>query len=170
MRNNPDKIEHGESREEAISPRLPLGLKLLVAFFWFGAAMCLLALLALVFPEGVLAPIWRLKPDARSHFQSIGGYAFLLMPVVGLACAFSAIGLAKRAPWGQRLAISVLTVNLLGDAATALIRDDYRTLIGLPVGGAMIFYLWRMTPTYVMPKKVNPSCADKSTCARRARD
>ena len=137
------KIERADS-DEVGSSRLPMGLKLMIAFFWFGAAMCLPTLAALAFPDGVLEPIWQLKPEARTDFQSMGPLAFLLMSVVGSACALAAIGLTKRAPWGWRLAIAVLTVNLFGDATTALLRYDYPTLIGLPIGGAMILYLWRI--------------------------
>ena len=42
---------------------------------------------------------------------------------------------------GRRLAIGVLTVNLVGDSLNALLRHDPRTLIGLPIGGLMILYL-----------------------------
>lgn len=63
------------------------------------------------------------------------------MAVVGVACGLSAIGLARNAEWGRRLAIGVLTVNLIGDSLNALLRHDPRTLIGLPIGGLMIWYL-----------------------------
>jgi len=123
--------------------RLPLGLKLLIGFFWFGATMCALTFLALAFPDGIFAIVWRLKPEARADFALMGDYAFLLMAVVGLACALAGIGLTRRARWGRLLAIAVLSVNLLGDLLTALIRREYRTLIGLPIGAAMIIYLLR---------------------------
>jgi len=61
--------------------------------------------------------------------------------VVGVACGLSAIGLARNAEWGRRLAIGVLTVNLIGDSLNALLRHDPRTLIGLPIAGLMIWYL-----------------------------
>jgi hypothetical protein len=35
----------------------------------------------------------------------------------------------------------VLGCNLLGDRPNALVRGDRRTLIGLPIGGAMLVYL-----------------------------
>jgi len=63
------------------------------------------------------------------------------MAVVGVACGLAAIGLAKNAAWGRWLAIGVLTVNLIGDSVNALLRHDPRTLIGLPIGGLMIWYL-----------------------------
>ena len=122
-------------------PRVPLGIKLLSAFFAVGAAICLITIIALLFPGGALDPIWRLNPDAHLEFQKIGGLSILLMIVVGSACASAAIGLATRARWGVPLALGILAVNLVGDLLNAFVRHDLRTLIGLPIGGAMIAYL-----------------------------
>lgn len=116
---------------------------MLVIFFAGGALICLVTMLALAFPGGFLEPIWRLKPEARVEFQQIGNWSVSLMAVVGAACGLAAIGLAKNAEWGRRLAIGVLTVNLFGDSLNALLRHDPRTLIGLPIGGLMILYLVR---------------------------
>ncbi len=121
--------------------RVPLGIKLLSAFFAIGAVICLITIIALLFPGGPLEPIWRLNPDAHTAFQQIGRWSILLMFVVGLACASAAIGLATRARWGRQLALGILIVNLIGDLLNAFARHDLRTLIGLPIGGAMIAYL-----------------------------
>ena len=121
--------------------RAPLGIKLLAAFFAFGAGICLITIIALLFPGGALDPIWRLNPDAHVVFQQIGRLSILLMVVVGSACALAAIGLATRARWGVPLALGILSVNLVGDLLNAFVRHDLRTLIGLPIGGAMIAYL-----------------------------
>jgi hypothetical protein len=32
-------------------------------------------------------------------------------------------------------------VNLLGDTLNAMVRGDWRTIIGLPIGGLMLVYL-----------------------------
>jgi hypothetical protein len=37
----------------------------------------------------------------------------------------------------------VLAINLAGDVIGAAVRHDPRTLIGVPIGGAMIGYLVR---------------------------
>jgi hypothetical protein len=116
---------------------------LLVIFFAGGALICLVTMLALAFPAGLLEPIWRLKPAARVEFQKIGRASVALMAVLGAACGLAAAGLAKNREWGHRLAIGLLTVNLVGDSLNALLRHDLRTLIGLPVGGLMIWYLVR---------------------------
>ena len=121
--------------------RRPLGVTLLVIFFGVGALICLVTTLALAFPGGFLDPIWRLRPDARLEFQKLGNWSVLLMAVVGAACGLAAVGLARQAEWGRRLAIGILTVNLVGDTLNAYFRQNFRTLIGLPIGGLMIWYL-----------------------------
>jgi hypothetical protein len=120
---------------------MPLGVRLLVVFFFFGTAMCALTIIGLLFPGGVLEPMWRLNPDAHAAFQSLGRLSILLMLIVGTACATAAFGLAGRKYWGRQVAIFVLTVNLLGDTINAIARHDPRTLIGIPIGGALILYL-----------------------------
>jgi hypothetical protein len=90
-----------------------------------------------------MEPIWRLKPEARTEFQKIGAASVALMAVVGAACGLAAVGLARNAESGRRLAIGVLTVKLIGDSLNAFFLRDPRTLIGLPIGGLMILYLKR---------------------------
>ncbi len=117
------------------------GLIALTLFFTFGATMCALTVMLLLLPGGGLEPLWRLNPQAHEAFLGMGEWAVTLMLVVGLACAFAAAGLWRLTPWGRRLALGILAVNLVGDSANAIIRGDLRTLIGLPIGGAMMAYL-----------------------------
>jgi hypothetical protein len=99
-------------------------------------------MLALAFPGSYLGSIWRLKPEAQSQFQALGrGTSIVLMAVIAIACGLAAVGLAKNAEWGRRLAIGVLTVNLIGDSLNALFMRDAKTLIGLPIGGLIILFL-----------------------------
>ena len=115
---------------------------MLVLFFAAGALICLVTMLTLAFPGSFLELIWRFKPEAPVQFQEIGrGVSIALMAAVGVACGLSAFGLARNAQWGRRLAIAVLAVNLIGDSLNALLRHDPKTLIGLPIGGLMIWYL-----------------------------
>ena len=112
-------------------------------FFAFGATMCALTIVLLVVPGTALDSLWRLNPDAHVAFQSIGKTALLIMLAAGTGCAFAAVGLWRNALWGLRLALIILSLNLAGDLFNVLVRHDYRALIGLPIGGAMIFYLAR---------------------------
>ena len=119
-----------------------LGTILLIIFFAAGASVCLVTMLALAFPGSLLESIWRLKPEAQTQFQEMGsGASIALMTLVGAACGLAAIGLARNAEWGRRLAIGVLAVNLIGDSLNAWLRHDPKKLIGLPIGGIMIVYL-----------------------------
>jgi apolipoprotein N-acyltransferase len=119
----------------------PIGLTALSVFFGAGFLVSSLSALALAFPGSWLEPMWRLNPEARTDFARIGGWAVVLMIAVATACAGAAVGLWRRRRWGHRLATGVLAVNLLGDLLNAFVRGDHRTLIGLPIGGAMLGYL-----------------------------
>ena len=115
----------------------------MAAFFVFGAAMSGLACLRLAFAGGPLEHIWRVNPEARVAFAKIGPWSIVLMAVVCAACACAALGLWKHWFWGYVLAIAVLTINLVGDTVSAILRTDPITLIGLPIGGFFIAYLVR---------------------------
>jgi hypothetical protein len=113
------------------------------AFFTFGATMCLLAIVLLVFLGTKLDSLWNLNPDARIAFQWLGSWSVLLMLAVGTGCALTAIGLWRGKLWGIRLALAILFINMIGDLVNVVARHDYRSLLGLPIAGAMIFYLAR---------------------------
>ncbi len=121
--------------------RRPVGILLLILFFAAGALICSVVAFALAFPGGFLEPIWRLRPEAKIEFQKLGHWSVLLMATVGLACGLASLGLARQTEWGRRLAVGILTVNLIGDSLNAFLLNDLRTLIGLPIGGLMIWYL-----------------------------
>jgi len=124
-----------------------VGMNLPRAFFAFGTCMCALTIVLLIFPGTMLDSLWRLNPEAHAAFQSIGWLSILLMATVGTACGLAAIGLARNTTWGCWLGILVLTVNLVGDLTNALLRHDLRTLIGVPIAGAMMVYLYRCAGT-----------------------
>ena len=126
---------------ESASRHRSVGLSLLSLFFGLGSLIASLALLGLLFPDGVLEPMWRLNRYAQVALMELRWWGIGLMLVVTIACALAAIGVWIRAPWGHRLALTILAVNLLGDVLNAVVRGDLRTLIGIPIGGAIILYL-----------------------------
>ena len=121
--------------------RPPPGLVALSGFFAVGAVIAGVTCAALLFPGSRLEPLWRLNPQAHVAFLRMGPWAAALMVAVAGTCALSALGLWIRARWGHRLALALLAVNLLADMTNAVIRGDLRTLIGVPIGGALIVYL-----------------------------
>jgi hypothetical protein len=111
------------------------------AFFAFGAMMCLITVVLLVFPGTKLDSLWNLNPDARVAFQSLGSWSIVLMSLVGTGCTLTAIGLWHGTLWGIRLGVAILFINIISDLVNVVTRHDYRSLVGLPIAGAMIFYL-----------------------------
>jgi len=121
----------------------PHGLTALSIFFAAGTIPSTASALALTFPGAWSAAMWRLKPEPPADFARLGPFAIPLMLVVAGACAGAAIGLWTRQRWGHWLAVGVLAVNLVGDTLNAVVRGDWRTLIGLPIGGAKLADLLR---------------------------
>jgi hypothetical protein len=117
------------------------GITALSFFFLLGTVMSGLAAVTLLFPGSVLEPLWRLNPRARDGFAAMGSWAVLLMVLVCVACGMAARGLQRCKRWGYWMALFILTINLAGDTANAVLAHDLRTLVGLPMGGAMIVYL-----------------------------
>ena len=115
----------------------------LALFFAFGVSMCSLTIALLLFPGTPLDRVWRLNPDAHAAFRSLVSWSIIIMLVVGTACGFAAVGLWRGALWGTRAAIIILIVNMIGDLSNALLKFDFRTLIGLPIAAAIIVYLAR---------------------------
>ncbi len=118
-----------------------LGLYLLTAFFTAGAAAATVTAALIVWPGTRMDVIWHLNPDAQRAFQMMGSPALPLMVLVAFACAAAALGIYRRRLWGYTTACLLLVVNLLGDLGNAVLRQDLRTLIGLPIGGAILWYL-----------------------------
>ena len=116
--------------------------------------MSLLAAFALLFPNSALQAVWALNPQARTGLAALGSWAIGLMLMVSLGCGLAAVGLWRGASWGRAIALTVLLLNLLGDAGNALFRGDLRTLIGVPIGAALIAYLLlnRRVRAYFVPQ------------------
>lgn len=100
-----------------------------------------LAAMMLLSPGSPLDALWSLNPHAHQGFTAIGAWSVLLMAVVCFACTAAAVGLWHCKRWGLWIALAVLSINLAGDSANAVLAHDRRTLIGLPIGAVMILYL-----------------------------
>lgn len=115
----------------------------LAGFFAFGATMSGITIALLRFPGSALDPIWRLNPNVRTALVSLGSCSVVLMFVVSAGCATAAIGLWRGLRWAIGVAIAILSLNLVGDLANAAVDQDYRSLIGVPMAGTLMFYLMR---------------------------
>jgi hypothetical protein len=100
-----------------MTPPGPHGITALSFFFLFGTVMSGLAAVTLLVPGSVFEPLWRLNRRACEGFATMGLWAALLMAVVCVACGMAALGLRRRKRWGYGVALSILTINLVGDTA-----------------------------------------------------
>jgi hypothetical protein len=132
--------KYGDLPEQASRPT---GVSILACFFVFGGLASALTTLILLVPGTPTDQLWRLNPRAREGLVPLGRAAVVLMGAVCLACFVAALGLWRLRRWGYWTAMVILAINLLGDATNALVTGDWRTLIGVPIAGAMILYLWR---------------------------
>ena len=123
--------------------RRPAGVTALALFFAFGTLACAAAAALLLVPGTPLDAAWRINPHGHEGFVRMGGWALLLLAAVGVGCALAAIGLWRDALWGHRLAVGILTVNLVGDGANAFLGHDRRSLVGVPIAIVLIVYLLR---------------------------
>lgn len=123
------------------TPSRPVAVTAISLFFFFGTLMSGLAALLLLFPGSRLDALWRVNPRGHEGFAAMGGWAIVLMLTVCAACLVAAVGLWRCRRWGAFIAIAILGINILGDTVNAVVAHDRRTLIGLPIGGAMIIYL-----------------------------
>lgn len=110
-------------------------------FFFAATGITLVAAISLLFPNGLLEPIWKLNPRARVSLGAIGIWAPLLFFVVALACAIAAIGMWRRTRWGYVTAIAILTINSLADLFNVVSGKEPRAIIGIPIVILILAYL-----------------------------
>lgn len=126
---------------QTIADRRPLGVTALSIFFFAATVITLLAAVSLLFPNGFLEPIWKLKPRGRTGLGAIGIWAVLLFSVVCVACAVAAVGLWRGARYGYATAITVLTINSLGDLFNVISGTEPRAVVGIPIVIVILVYM-----------------------------
>lgn len=119
----------------------PAGIVALTLLFLFGTAASLVSFVALAFPGSFLEPIWKLNPRAHEGFATMGRWAIVLMCVVCLACALTAVGLWRGARWGYWLTVVMLVVNLLGDIVNVFVGIERKAVIGVPIVVVILIFL-----------------------------
>jgi hypothetical protein len=139
----PDEEEaHSSAKTMTIKPKpRPVAITALSIFFLFGTAASFVSSVSLLFPGSFLEPVWRLNPRAREGFTGMGVWAILLMCAVCIACVSAAVGLWRGARWGYWLAVTLLAINLLGDAANVLLGTEPRAAVGVPIVIAILAFL-----------------------------
>ena len=121
--------------------RRPAAVTGLALFFVFGAAMSGTSLASLLTPGGFLEPMWRVNPRSHEQFLAMGIWAPVLMAVVCLACATSAVGLWRGRRVGFVVGAALLATSLAGDLANALSGLEPRAWLGVPIAALFLALL-----------------------------
>ena len=85
--------------------------------------------------------MWRINPRAHENLTSLGLWAVLLLLTVSIFCAAASFGLWWTPRWGYRLAVGLITINLIGDVTNVLLGTEPRAIVGVPVAAAILAYL-----------------------------
>lgn len=121
----------------------PLVVTFLIILFVIGTVASLVSAISLSFPSSFLEVLWRLNPHAREGFALMGNWSIVLMSVVCLACFLTAIGLWRGLRWGYWLAVTMLTINLIGDVINVVTGTEYRAIAGIPIVFVLLVFLIR---------------------------
>ncbi len=121
----------------------PRGVTALAVFFGLGTLISLASCASLLNPGSILEPMWRLNPRAREAFDRMGPMSMVLLAAVCVACGSAAVGLWGGKPWGYRVGIVLLVVNLTGDIINVLGGVEPRVVVGVPIVGGLLAYLAR---------------------------
>ena len=119
----------------------PRGTSALSIFFLAGAIISLTASVSLLFPGSFIEPIWRVNPRAHKHLSEFGSWAAALLLGVSICCGVAAIGLWRRKPWGHKVAVGLIAINLVADVANAVTGTEPRAIVGIPIAAAILIYL-----------------------------
>lgn len=72
----------------------------------------------------------------------MGPWALMLLCSVCFTCAASAYGFLAGKRWGYQLGMTLLVVNLVGDIVNAALGIEPHALVGVPVVGLLLWYLF----------------------------
>jgi len=130
------------SLDLAGGPKAP-GFTAIGIFLFFGAIMASLAATTLLWRGTALDRLWTLNPTAYKHLAPLGPIAGMLFLVLGAALTTAAIGWFRRRLWGWRLAVVIISTQVLGDVVNCVRGDWLRGGTGVIIAGALLLFLLR---------------------------
>jgi hypothetical protein len=135
---------------------MPRGMTTIGVFLFFGATMASLAGATLSWPGTSLDRMWALNPIAHKQVATLGKPAGILFLFLGVTLALAGTGWFKRRLWGWRLAVAVITTQVLGDLVNFFRGDFLRGGVGFSIATALLFYLLRPSVKAVFNEAILP--------------
>ena len=108
---------------DAIGPN-PRGFTAIGVFLFFGAVMASLAATTLLWRGTVLDRLWTLNPTAYKQLAPLGRIVGILFLALSAALITAGIGWFQRRLWGWRLAVVIISTQVVGDVVNC-VRGDW---------------------------------------------
>jgi len=126
----------------AVRPQTP-GFTAIGIFLFFGASMASLAATTLLWRGTALDRLWTLNPTAYKQLAPQGCIVGILFLVLGAALITAGIGWFQRRLWGWRLAVVIVSTQVLGDVVNCVRGGWLRGGTGVIIAGALLLFLLR---------------------------
>ncbi len=131
---------------ESYQPRLavgpkPSGFTTIGIFLFFGAVMASLAATTLLWRGTALDRVWVFNPTAYMQLAPLGRAVGILFLLLGVALITAGIGWFRRRLWGWRLAVAIISTQVLGDVVNCVRGDWLRGGTGVIIAGALLLFL-----------------------------
>ena len=124
----------------AIRPKTP-GFTAIGICLFLGAVMASLAGTTLLWRGTALDRLWALNPTAYKQLAPLGGIVGIFFLVLGAALITAGIGWFRRRLWGWRLALVIVSTQVLGDVVNCVRGDWLRGGTGAIIAGALLLFL-----------------------------
>jgi hypothetical protein len=128
------------SLDVAIRPKTP-GFNAIGVFLFFGAVTASLAATTLLWRGTALDRLWALNPTAYKQLAPLGGIVGIFFLMLGAALVTAGIGWFRRRLWGWRLAVVIISTQVLGDVVNWVRGDWMRGATGVFIAGALLLFL-----------------------------
>jgi hypothetical protein len=135
----PDRDDFGACRVD--QSKTTCAMAAVGIFLFFGAIMGFLAGGTLLWRGTFLDRIWTLNATAYRELVPHGRIVGIFFLLLSAALTVTGAGWFKRRRWAWRLAIGIISAQVLGDLVNALMGDLLRGGIGIAIAGALLFYL-----------------------------
>jgi hypothetical protein len=123
-------------------PRIsPQGFTAIGIFLFFGAIMSSLAATTLLWRGTVLDRVWALNPTAYKQLAPLGSIVGIFFLVLGAALVAAGSGWLRCRLWGWRLAVGIVSTQVLGGVLNCVRGDWLRGAIGFVIAGALLLFL-----------------------------
>jgi hypothetical protein len=126
----------------AVRPQTP-GFTAIGIFLFFGASMASLAATTLLWRGTALDRLWKLNPTAYKQVAPLGRFVGILFLVLDAALITAGIGWFRRRLWGWRLAVVIISTQVLGDVVNCVRGDWLRGGTGVIIAGGLLLFLLR---------------------------